>query len=113
MRRALAASARSSMPPNPTRPGAASRRRGASPKSCAVSFASMPADGLVLSLEPGARVDADGVTFTVWAPRHRSLVLNLDDRDIAMEPHRDGYFSTKVAGARAGQRYWFKIDGRL
>ena len=73
----------------------------------------MPADGLVLSLEPGARVDADGVTFTVWAPRHRSLVLNLDDRDIAMEPQRDGYFSTKVAGARAGQRYWFKIDGRL
>jgi maltooligosyltrehalose trehalohydrolase len=73
----------------------------------------MPAEGIVMSAEPGARVDTDGVTFTVWAPRHRSVVLRLDEQEIAMQPERDGYFSTTVAGARAGQRYWFTVEGRL
>jgi 1,4-alpha-glucan branching enzyme len=36
--------------------------------------------------ELGAHVGKDGVTFTVWAPRHRSLVLRLEDRDLSMEP---------------------------
>ena len=73
----------------------------------------MPAEGIVMSAEPGARIDTDGVTFTVWAPRHRSVVLRLDEQDIAMQPERDGYFSTTVADARAGQRYWFMVEGRL
>jgi maltooligosyltrehalose trehalohydrolase len=63
--------------------------------------------------ELGAHVDTDGVTFTVWAPRHRSVVLRLEDRDLSMEPAQDGYFSLRVAGARPGQRYSFKLDNVL
>jgi len=68
----------------------------------------------------GARVGRDGVTFTVWAPRHESLALRLADRDIPsgwrdilMEPRGDGYFSVTVPGARAGQKYWFKLNDAL
>jgi maltooligosyltrehalose trehalohydrolase len=67
----------------------------------------------VSDVDLGARVDKDGVTFTVWAPRHQSLTLRLDDRDIAMEPRTDGYFSVTVPGARAGQRYWFTLNDGL
>jgi len=63
--------------------------------------------------ELGAHVGKDGVTFTVWAPRHRSLVLRLEDRDLSMEPGEDGYFSLTVADARPGQRYSFKIGNAL
>jgi maltooligosyltrehalose trehalohydrolase len=59
--------------------------------------------------EPGAHVGKDGVTFTVWAPRHRSLVLQLEGRELSMEPAQDGYFSLTVATARPGQRYSFKL----
>jgi maltooligosyltrehalose trehalohydrolase len=61
----------------------------------------------------GARVGNDAVTFTVWAPRHDSLALRVDDREIPMEPRPDGYFSVIVPGARAGQRYWFKLKDGL
>ena len=68
----------------------------------------------------GARVGKDAVTFTVWAPRHDSLALRLDDRampsgwrDIPMEPGPGGYFSITVPGARSGQRYWFKLKDDL
>ena len=64
-------------------------------------------------VELGARVEPGSVTFTVWAPRHNSLILRLDDRDIPMEPQRDGYFAATVPGARAGQRYWFKLKDGL
>jgi maltooligosyltrehalose trehalohydrolase len=64
-------------------------------------------------VDVGARVGKDAVTFTVWAPRHDSLALRLDDRDIPMEPRPDGYFSVSVPGARAGQRYWFKLKDAL
>jgi maltooligosyltrehalose trehalohydrolase len=60
----------------------------------------------------GACVAKDGVTFTVWAPRHDVMTLRLEDRDIPMDARRDGYFAVTVPGARAGQRYWFKLrDG--
>jgi maltooligosyltrehalose trehalohydrolase len=57
----------------------------------------------------GARVAKDAVTFTVWAPRHDGVTLRLEDRDIPMDARPDGYFVVTVPGARAGQRYWFKV----
>jgi maltooligosyltrehalose trehalohydrolase len=61
----------------------------------------------------GARVGKDVVTFTLWAPRHEAMTVRLDDRDIPMERRPDGYFSVAVPGARAGQRYWFKVKDGL
>jgi maltooligosyltrehalose trehalohydrolase len=77
----------------------------------------MSADGLAIipadDIELGARVGPGAVTFTVWAPRHTSMILRLDDREIPMEPQRDGHFALTVPGARAGQRYWFKLKDGL
>src|SRR5688572_28234151 len=64
-------------------------------------------------VELGAHAGKDAVTFTVWAPRHESMMLRLNDRDIAMEPRPDGYHTVTVPGARAGQRYWFKLKDDL
>jgi maltooligosyltrehalose trehalohydrolase len=64
-------------------------------------------------VDVGAHVGKDAVTFTVWAPRHDAVALRLEDRDIPMEPRRDGYFSVSVPAARAGQRYWFKLTDGL
>jgi maltooligosyltrehalose trehalohydrolase len=76
-------------------------------------------------MDLGARVRKDAVTFTVWAPKHQSVALRLGDaragardipsgwRDIPMEPRSNGYFSVVVPGARAGQRYWFKLKDAL
>ena len=64
-------------------------------------------------MDIGAIVAADAVTFTVWAPRHESVTLRLEERDVPMEPRPDGYFSITVPGARAGQRYWFKLTDGL
>jgi maltooligosyltrehalose trehalohydrolase len=61
----------------------------------------------------GARVARDAVTFTVWAPRHDAVTLRLEDRDFPMESRLHGYFTVTVPGARAGQRYWFKVNDRL
>jgi maltooligosyltrehalose trehalohydrolase len=68
----------------------------------------------------GARVARDAVTFTVWAPRHDELTLRLEDRDfpsgcrdVPMESRLHGYFTVTVPGARAGQRYWFKLNDGL
>jgi maltooligosyltrehalose trehalohydrolase len=64
-------------------------------------------------IDLGARVGRDAVTFTVWAPKRDAVTLRLGDRDIPMEPHADGYFTVTVAGAREGQRYWFKLGDTL
>ena len=61
----------------------------------------------------GARVARDAVTFTVWAPRHDEMTLRLEDRDFPMESRLHGYFTVTVPGARAGQRYWFKLNDSL
>ncbi len=64
----------------------------------------------------GPRVDADGVTFRLWAPAARSVDLVLDDG-----PHperypmtrRDGWYEVSRAGGRPGLLYWFRIDGEI
>lgn len=64
----------------------------------------------------GPRVDADGVTFRLWAPAARSVDLILDDG-----PHperypmtrRDGWYEVSRAGGRPGLLYRFCIDGEI
>jgi maltooligosyltrehalose trehalohydrolase len=69
--------------------------------------------GNAADVDLGGRLTGDGAVFTVWAPRHDSLRLRLEDRDIPMDAGADGYFSVSVPGARAGQRYWFKTGDTL
>ncbi|MEO1091643.1 MAG: alpha-amylase family glycosyl hydrolase [Pseudomonadota bacterium] len=64
----------------------------------------------------GALLHEAGVTFRVWAPHARSVVVAGDfnawsttANPLAHEAH--GYWSGDVAGAVAGQKYRFVIDG--
>jgi len=59
----------------------------------------------------GARVRDRGVEFRVWAPLARELVLRFEDgRALPMERQQDGNFAI-IAEARAGDRYFFQVDG--
>jgi maltooligosyltrehalose trehalohydrolase len=49
--------------------------------------------------------------FRAWAPNATSVVLRLRDSEIAMEHAGDGVYEV-VAPARAGDDYWFVLDGR-
>jgi maltooligosyltrehalose trehalohydrolase len=60
----------------------------------------------------GPELAADGVTFRLWAPAARSVEL-VADRTERMRPQPDGWHALTVAGARAGTRYKFRIDGEL
>ncbi|MGH7322427.1 MAG: alpha-amylase family glycosyl hydrolase, partial [Candidatus Rokuibacteriota bacterium] len=71
-------------------------------------------------LAVGAEVSPDGgVYFRVWAPRagRVDVVLEGESRlteppaDGALAPEGDGYFSGRVADARAGTRYRYRLDG--
>ena len=65
----------------------------------------------------GAEIQPDGSThFRVWAPEPRQILLRIerrDDtpRDIALDKEVDGYYSAVVAGAAAGTRYRYVLDG--
>ena len=60
----------------------------------------------------GARPLDDGSTeFRVWAPRAESVSLRLRGSDIALDDAGFGVYEV-VAPARAGDDYWFVIDGR-
>src|SRR6185312_12974477 len=59
----------------------------------------------------GPALDDTGVTFRLWAPSPRKAELLLD-RAIAMEKHGE-WFTARVAGAGAGTRYRFRIDGDI
>jgi len=68
----------------------------------------------------GAEVLPDGgVHFRVWAPHCTRVDVILEDGNcgvlplrIPLEPEAGGYFSAMVAGARAGMRYRYALDGR-
>ncbi|MBV9836526.1 MAG: DUF3459 domain-containing protein [Solirubrobacterales bacterium] len=61
----------------------------------------------------GARPAGDGqVQFTVWAPHAESITLRLGDSELALEHAGDGVYGV-LAPARAGDDYWFCLDGRL
>ena len=65
----------------------------------------------------GAWPGDGGVHFRVWAPRARNVDLLLtragrEPRRTALQRGQDGHFFGFVAGARAGDRYRYEIDGR-
>ncbi|HTM26004.1 MAG TPA: malto-oligosyltrehalose trehalohydrolase [Vicinamibacterales bacterium] len=65
-------------------------------------------------LNAGAELRPEGgADVRVWAPACRTLDLVLADtgRTIPMEPEEGGYFRAFDPGARAGGRYWFRLDG--
>ena len=60
----------------------------------------------------GARPRADGSTeFRVWAPHAGSVALRLGDHEIDLGDAGYGVYET-LAPARAGDDYWFVLDGR-
>lgn len=64
----------------------------------------------------GAEPDPDGgVHFRVWAPRRRSISVQLDGSDDAtsLRAEAGGYFAGVVDKARAGSRYRFVLDDDL
>ncbi|HEY7189858.1 MAG TPA: malto-oligosyltrehalose trehalohydrolase [Vicinamibacterales bacterium] len=68
---------------------------------------------VVLDRDLGARVVADGTLFTVWAPRHTSVAVVVDDVAHDMERLPDSYFRLHLPGVGAGRRYWYQIaEGR-
>jgi maltooligosyltrehalose trehalohydrolase len=59
----------------------------------------------------GPLLDADGVTFRLWAPGARRVEL-IADSAVEMSCS-DGWYFARVPGGRAGTRYRFRIDGEL
>ncbi len=69
-------------------------------------------------LPVGAEVLADGgVHFRVWAPRRRRVEVVLESggpgagASAALEPEGGGWFSGRLAAARPGSRYRYRLDG--
>jgi malto-oligosyltrehalose trehalohydrolase len=65
----------------------------------------------------GAELLAEGVRFRLWAPDCRSVSLCLEGPDAVSETplqrSETGWYETVAAGAGAGTRYRFRIDGDL
>ena len=60
----------------------------------------------------GARaLDHGRVEFRVWAPRAESVAVAVGNDEIALDPVGYGIYEV-VAPARAGDDYWFVLDGR-
>ncbi len=63
----------------------------------------------------GARLSpGGGCQFRVWASKAKHVELVLSDREpryFDMQSEADGYWTTFVAEAQAGQRYSFRLDG--
>ena len=69
------------------------------------------------TLHRGARMTATGVTFSVWAPRATSASVHIasgeaaGDHPLALSAKDAGVWDGSVNGARAGDRYGYRIDG--
>jgi maltooligosyltrehalose trehalohydrolase len=61
----------------------------------------------------GAEPAPEGVHFRVWAPKRRRVDVIMEGVETAapLEREESGYFSGLVAGAQAGLRYRFRLDG--
>jgi maltooligosyltrehalose trehalohydrolase len=60
----------------------------------------------------GPRLDAEGVTFRLWAPAAEHVELLLD-RPYPMRSLPDGWHQATTAAARPGTRYRYRIDGKF
>jgi maltooligosyltrehalose trehalohydrolase len=60
----------------------------------------------------GAKIQSEGVRFRVWAPRARTVSVDLQAEGPGHEMERDehGVFSLVIPGIEAGQRYKYLID---
>src|SRR3954471_9144973 len=57
----------------------------------------------------GVELTADGATFRLWAPAAKRVDVLLD-RAHALARGEDGWFSTHIAGVKAGALYQYRID---
>jgi maltooligosyltrehalose trehalohydrolase len=68
-------------------------------------------------LRRGATIAPDGVTFTVWAPRARDVMVHVaggaaaGDHPLTKLDSERGVWSATVPGVVAGDRYGFRLDG--
>jgi malto-oligosyltrehalose trehalohydrolase len=60
----------------------------------------------------GASPTADGGSFRLWAPAAKRVDLLLE-KPLPLQRDEDGWFSTHVAGVKAGTRYKFRIDDEI
>jgi malto-oligosyltrehalose trehalohydrolase len=60
----------------------------------------------------GVSLTADGATFRLWAPAAKRVDVLLD-RPHALGRDDDGWFSTDIAGIKAGTLYKFRIDDAI
>ena len=65
----------------------------------------------------GAEIGPEGTRFRLWAPDARSVSLKLNgtdgEREIPLQVNDEGWCVATVDGARAGNRYQFRINGEL
>jgi maltooligosyltrehalose trehalohydrolase len=68
-------------------------------------------------LRRGALLGAEGVTFKVWAPRAKDVVVHVSegagagDHPLTRVEGERGVWAASVPGVVAGDRYGFRIDG--
>src|SRR5438128_1732476 len=63
------------------------------------------------TLDLGAQLDGDVCRFRVWAPNAKQIAVRVGNRDRTMRPADWGYFELE-APARAGDRYFYIVDGQ-
>ncbi len=71
----------------------------------------------VWQLRRGATITPNGVTFTVWAPRAKDVVVHVaggvgaGDHPLTKQDGERGVWSGTIPGVVAGDRYGFRLDG--
>src|SRR5690242_7336651 len=60
----------------------------------------------------GAKVEANGVSFRLWAPRADHVEVQLERR-YPLDRGADGWFAGDIAGIKAGARYNFRINDEI
>jgi maltooligosyltrehalose trehalohydrolase len=75
----------------------------------------MRVDGTAMAgrrLPIGAELSDGGVHFRVWAPKPKTVELEVEGGPtIPMRAEADGYFAAFAAGLGAGARYRYRLDG--
>lgn len=51
----------------------------------------------------------DRCEFTVWCPRSKSVILELEDRSVELQPQDDGYWSAIVSDVKPGTQYKYRL----